>query len=138
HRVHGCGVLAAEQAREAREIWRSREAARAADRDQADPGRTIGANMARDSWIDADSNPHLDAHVAKLEHFTQSMADGVIDKDELEKQESTLVKAMKDAEPALDDKQHAIVTKLLAELTAYSVMRTLHEFNAARVRALKL
>ena len=94
--------------------------------------------MARDSWIDADSNPHLDAHVEKLEHFTQSMADGVIDKKELDTQEQNLVKAMRDAEALLDDKQHAVMTKLLAELTAYSVMRTLHEFNAARVRALKL
>jgi len=94
--------------------------------------------MARESWIDADSNPLLDAHVGKLEHFTKSMADGVIDNDELEKQEQNLVKAMRDAETVLDDKQHALMTKLLAELTAYSVMRTLHEFNAARVRALKL
>ena len=94
--------------------------------------------MARTSWIDADSNPDLDAHVAKLEHFTQSMADGVVDKDELEKQENNLVAVMREVEAMLDDKQHAKVTKLLAELTAYSVMRTLHEFNAARVRALKL
>ena len=94
--------------------------------------------MARESWIDAESNPQLDAHVAKLEHFTQAMADGVIDKKELEQQETNLVKVMREAEAVLDDKQHAVVTKLLAELTAYSVMRTLHEFNAARVRALKL
>ena len=51
--------------------------------------------MARTSWIDADSNPDLDAHVAQLEHFTQSMADGQVDKAELEKQEGNLVAAMK-------------------------------------------
>ena len=94
--------------------------------------------MARTSWIDADSNPDLDAHVAKLEHFTKSMADGVVDKDELEKQENNLVAAMRDVEKVLDDATHAKVTKLLAELTAYSVMRTLHEFQAARVKSLKL
>ena len=94
--------------------------------------------MARHSWIDADSNPDLDAHVAQLEHFTKSMADGVIDANELETQENNLVAAMREAEKVLDDAQHAKVTKLLAELTAYSVMRTLHEFNAARVRSLKL
>lgn len=94
--------------------------------------------MARVSWIDADSNPDLDAHVSQLEHFTKSMADGVIDKDELEKQENNLVAAMKAAEALLDDKQHATVTKLLAELTAYSVMRTLHELTAASVKQLKL
>jgi len=94
--------------------------------------------MARVSWIDAESNPHLDAHVAQLDHFTKAMADGVIDKDELEKQEKNLVAAMRDAESQLDDKQHATVTKLLAELTAYSVMRTLHELTAASVKQLKL
>jgi predicted transcriptional regulator len=94
--------------------------------------------MARESWIDADSNPDLDAHVAQLEHFTKSMADGVIDANELETQENNLVAAMREVEAILDDKQHAKVTKLLAELTAYSVMRTLHEFQAARVKSLKL
>lgn len=94
--------------------------------------------MARHSWIDADSNPDLDAQVARLEHFTKSMADGVIDAKELEKQEQNLVKAMREVESALDDATHAKVTKLLAELTAYSVMRTLHEFQAARVKSLKL
>ena len=94
--------------------------------------------MARTNWIDADSNPNLDAHVSQLEHFTQSMADGQVDAAELEKQENNLVAAMRDAEAVLDDAQHAKVTKLLAELTAYSVMRTLHELTAARVQSLKL
>ena len=94
--------------------------------------------MARHSWIDADSNPDIDAHVSQLEHFTKSMADGVIDAKELETQENNLVAAMRDAEKVLDDAQHAKVTKLLAELTAYSVMRTLHELQAARVKSLKL
>ena len=91
--------------------------------------------MARTSWIDADSNPDLDAHVSKLEHFTQSLADGVITSDELEKQENNLVSAMKAVEASLNDEQHGKVTKLLAELTAYSVMRTLHEMTQARVQS---
>ena len=94
--------------------------------------------MARQSWIDADSNPDLDAHVAKLEHFTKSMADGEVDAKELETQEQNLVAAMREAEKVLDDAQHAKVTKLLAELTAYSVMRTLHELTTSRVKSLKL
>lgn len=94
--------------------------------------------MARTSWIDADSNPDLDAHVAQLEHFAQSMADGQVDAKELEAQENNLVAAMRDVEKLLDDEQHAKVTKLLAELTAYSVMRTLHELTAAHVKQLKL
>jgi hypothetical protein len=45
---------------------------------------------------------------------------------------------MRDVEASLDDATHAKVTKLLAELTAYSVMRTLHELTTARVQSLKL
>jgi hypothetical protein len=90
--------------------------------------------MARASWLDDDSNPDLDAHVEKLEHFTASLADGVIDDQELATQEANLVAAMKGVEGSLSDDQHAKVTKLLAELTAYSVMRTLHEMAQARIQ----
>ena len=72
--------------------------------------------------------------MAQLEHFAKAMADGNVDKDELEKQENNLVAAMKAVEGSLDDEQHTKVTKLLAELTAYSVMRTLHEMAQARVQ----
>jgi hypothetical protein len=94
--------------------------------------------MARTSWIDHDSHPDLDAHVEQLSHFTASLADGVIDARELATQEINLVAAMRAVEGSLDDEQHAKVTKLLAELTAYSVMRTLHEFVQQRARTLKL
>lgn len=89
--------------------------------------------MARVSWLNDESTPDLDAQVGKLEHFTQSLADGVIDANELATQEAHLVKAMKSVEGALTDEQHAKVTNLLAELTAYSVMRTLHEMAQVRV-----
>ncbi len=90
--------------------------------------------MARVSWLNDESTPDLDAQVAKLEHFTQSLADGVVDANELATQEQNLVAAMKAVEGALSDDQHAKVTRLLAELTAYSVMRTLHEMAQARVQ----
>ena len=90
--------------------------------------------MARSSWINDESTPDLDKHVGNLEHFANSLADGVIDATELSTQEKNLVAAMKDVEGSLDDAQHAKVTKLLAELTAYSVMRTLHEMAQARVQ----
>ena len=89
--------------------------------------------MGRTSWINDESTPDLDEHVGKLEHFSQSLADGVIDANELSTQEANLVTAMKAVEGSLNDDQHAKVTKLLAELTAYSVMRTLHEMAQARV-----
>ncbi|HEY0987357.1 MAG TPA: hypothetical protein VFD36_24920 [Kofleriaceae bacterium] len=91
--------------------------------------------MARASWLNDDSHPDLDAHVASLDHFAASLADGVIDANELSTQEANLVNAMKAVEASLDDDQHAKVTKLLAELTAYSVMRTLHEMAQARVQS---
>jgi hypothetical protein len=90
--------------------------------------------MARASWINDDSHPDLEAHLASLDHFAASLADGVIDDKELATQETNLVAAMKAVEGALSDDQHAKVTKLLAELTAYSVMRTLHEMAQARVQ----
>jgi hypothetical protein len=89
--------------------------------------------MARVSWLNDESTPDLDAHVGQLDHFTQSLADGVIDANELATQEANLVAAMKAVEGSLDDATHAKVTRLLAEVTAYSVMRTLHEMAQARV-----
>jgi hypothetical protein len=89
--------------------------------------------MSRTSWINDDSTPDLDDHVNKLEHFANSLADGIVDANELATQEAHLVAAMKAVEGSLSDEQHDKVTKLLAELTAYSVMRTLHEMAQARV-----
>jgi hypothetical protein len=91
--------------------------------------------MARASWINDDSHPDLDAHVDNLEHFATSLADGVIDQAELATQEKNLVAAMKAVEGSLSDDQHTKVTKLLAELTAYAVMRTLHEMAQARIQS---
>lgn len=90
--------------------------------------------MARASWLSDDSHPDLDAHVESLDHFAASLADGVIDANELATQEANLVTAMKAVESSLSDDQHAKVTKLLAELTAYSVMRTLHDMAKARIQ----
>jgi len=90
--------------------------------------------MARHSWINDESTPDLDAHVAQLEHFTNSIADGVIDAKELATQEANVVTAMKAVEGSLNDDQHAKVTRLLAEVAAYSVMRTLHELAQAKVQ----
>lgn len=94
--------------------------------------------MARTSWIDADNHPDIDAHVSQLEHFTSSIADGHVDTAELAKQEQNLLAAMRAVESELSDEQHAKVTKLLAELAAYSVMELLHEMTQAKVaRAIK-
>jgi hypothetical protein len=62
------------------------------------------------------------------------MADGIVSKQEVEGQKQRLVAAMKAVESDLSDEQHAKVTTLLVELTAYNVMRLLHELQAERAR----
>lgn len=92
--------------------------------------------MARINWLDEETDlPALEEHVQQLEHFTQSLADGVIDAQELAKQNDAVVAAMKAVQDELSDEQHAKVTRLLVELTALNIMQTLHELTAGRVRA---
>jgi hypothetical protein len=90
--------------------------------------------VARASWITDDDIPALNAHVEQLQHFTQSLADGVVDSGELARQEQNLVAAMKSVEADLSDEQHAKVTNLLAEAVAYTMMQVLHDLTQARVR----
>jgi hypothetical protein len=90
--------------------------------------------MARSDWFDDGKDmPVIDEQMSKLEHFVASMADGVIEKDELAKQQSAVVAAMKAVEGDLNDAQHANVTQLLMELSAYNVMRLLHELQTKRL-----
>ena len=89
--------------------------------------------MARANWINDDHTPDLDSHLEQLEHFSAALADGVVDSSELATQEANLLVAMRAVESTLSDEQHALVTKLLAELTAYNVMQVLHDMAAARL-----
>jgi predicted transcriptional regulator len=91
--------------------------------------------MARTSWFD-DKAEHevIQERASKLESFTSSLADGVVSKQELAGQEQRLVAAMKKLEPELSDALHANVTNVLVELTAYNVMRLLHELQSERAR----
>lgn len=91
--------------------------------------------MARASWFDEKAE-HLIVHeeVTKLESFTSALADGVVTKQELEKQEAQLVAALKALELQLNDAQHDQVTRVLVEMSAYNVMRLLHELQAERAR----
>lgn len=91
--------------------------------------------MARANWLDEELDlPLIDEQVEKLESFTNAMADGVVTKDELEKQQETLLDAMRDVEGSLNDEQHAKVTRLLIELSAYNIMRLLNELQTQRLR----
>jgi hypothetical protein len=89
----------------------------------------------RNSWFDENAqHPLIHEKVEKLKSFTDAMADGVIEKKELEAQEQRLVAAMKALEPSLNDDQHAKVSGVLVELSAYNIMRLLHELHAERAR----
>jgi predicted transcriptional regulator len=88
----------------------------------------------RSSWFDEAGDEAIQERASKLESFTSALADGEVSRQELAGQEQRLLAAMKTLEPALSDELHAKVTTVLVELTAYNVMRTLHELQAERVR----
>src|SRR4029079_14467977 len=91
--------------------------------------------MAREGWFDDRAeHPLIHEKMEKLDSFTSAMADGVVSKQELAGQEERLVQAMKTLEATLSDEQHARVTTVLVELTAYNVMRLLHELHSERAR----
>jgi predicted transcriptional regulator len=91
--------------------------------------------VARISWFD-DKAEHeaIQERVSKLDSFTSALADGVVSRQELSSQEQRLVSAMKNVEAELNDDLHAKVTTVLVELTAYNVMRLLHELQSERAR----
>jgi hypothetical protein len=91
--------------------------------------------MARASWFDDRTEvPLIHDQIEKLESFTNALADGVVSKKELAGQEERLVTAMKTLEGGLSDELHAKVTTVLVELSAYNVMRLLHELHTERAR----
>jgi len=89
--------------------------------------------VARTSWFDDSDLPVIDEQVRKLESFTYAMSDGVIEKQELERQQDSVIAALKAVEQDLNDEQHAKVTRLLVELSAYNIMRLLHELQSQRL-----
>jgi hypothetical protein len=91
--------------------------------------------VARTSWFDEKAEHQaIQERASKLESFTSALADGVVSKQELTGQEQRLVTAMKKVESELNDDLHAKVTTVLVELTAYNVMRLLHELQSERAR----
>src|SRR3954471_22394406 len=91
--------------------------------------------MARTSWFDEYAqHPLIHEQIEKLESFTSALADGQVSKQELGGQEQRLVAALKALEPELSDELHAKVTTALVELSAYNVMRLLHELRAEQTR----
>jgi predicted transcriptional regulator len=91
--------------------------------------------VARTSWFDEKAeHPAIQERVSELQTFTDALADGTVTKQELAGQEHRLLDAMKKVESSLNDELHAKVTDVLVELTAYNIMRLLHELQAERMR----
>ena len=91
--------------------------------------------MARTSWFDDSTHlPVIDEQAERLDSFVEAMADGVIEKHELEKQQESLIQVMKAVESDLNDEQHAKITRLLVELSAYNIMRLLHELQTQKLQ----
>jgi predicted transcriptional regulator len=91
--------------------------------------------MARASWFDEQAeHPVIQEQVEKLASFTSAMEDGVVSTQELNGQELRVVDAMKSVESELNDDLHSKVTTLLVEMTAYNVMRLLHELQSEHAR----
>jgi hypothetical protein len=89
----------------------------------------------RSSWFDDKAeHPVIQERINNLDSFTSAMADGIVSQNELAGQEARLVAAMKALESTLSDEQHANVTTVFVELSAYNVMRLLHELHAERAR----
>ena len=89
--------------------------------------------MARMSWLDsAGETTLIDNYAQKSGSFIEAMADGNIDESEVKAQEAKLVALMKKVEPKLDDDQHAEITELLCELSAYNLMQMLHMIHSSR------
>jgi flagellin-specific chaperone FliS len=89
--------------------------------------------MARRSWLDESGETTLiDDYAQQTGSFINAMADGKIEESELAAHEARLVALMKKIEPKLDDEQHAELTELLCELSAYNVMQMVHMLHEAR------
>jgi hypothetical protein len=93
--------------------------------------------VARTSWFDERGEyPAIHERINHLESFTTALADGVVAPHELADQELRLTAAMRRLEPELGDGLHAKVTDVLVELSAYNIMRLLHELRVEQVRGL--
>lgn len=89
----------------------------------------------RPSWFDEKAEHEaIQERASKLESFTSALADGIVSQQELESQEQRLLAAMKTLEPLLSDELHQKATTVMVELTAYNVMRLLHELHREHAR----
>ncbi len=92
--------------------------------------------MARKSWTDDSGESTLiDDYAQQTGAYIDAMADGRVDANEVSAQEAKLVELMKQIEPKLDDDQHAEITELLCQMSAFNAMQMLHMFDEARTKS---
>ena len=80
----------------------------------------------------AGETPIIAEQSRRLDSFLAAVADGRVDKRELEDQEQRLVNLMREIEPQLEPAMHEKVTQLLCELTAYDMMNVMNMMQQAR------
>lgn len=96
-----------------------------------------GDHGPRSSWLDAESHqPMIEQYARRLAPFVEAMADGKIERAELDAQEQRLVALMREIEPTVPHDLHEPLTQLLCELTAYNLMHILHQMEQARPKAI--
>jgi hypothetical protein len=87
----------------------------------------------RTRWLDPRTDtPLLQRYARRMRTFLDAMADGIIQKHELNEQEARLVALMKEVNPKLEDSLHEKVTNLRCELTVYDLIQMLHTLQEAR------
>jgi hypothetical protein len=85
----------------------------------------------RTPWLDEKGETLLiDDQARKLGYFVDALADGRIDKHELEEAEKHVIDLLKEVEPKLDDSLHEQVSRLLVGVSAYCIMQTLAEMQS--------
>lgn len=91
--------------------------------------------MARKSWIDPETNEiRIEGYVKKLKPFSQAFADGVIDEHEISDEQARLIDLMMAVEEKLDDQTHALVTKLIVELSAFNIMQLSYQLQQEQAK----
>jgi hypothetical protein len=97
------------------------------------PAKAPGKPSPRIRWLDDKSGaPLIEGYARRLSSFMNALADGKVEEAEVKEQEERLVELMKEVEPILDAEQHAKVTELLCELTAYDIMQILNSIEKSR------
>ncbi len=97
--------------------------------------KTNTGSATRTDWLDETTEaPLIGEDAARLGTFSEAMADGRIDPQELKAQEARVTALMKSVEPKLDDALHEEVTHLLCELSAYNIMHTMHQLMESAPR----